>query len=137
MAYVGFFDELVIAVTPQIDAVLECSDFLMNSATFKKVRLSLSLSLTHTLTHALTDSLTHSVVLLLYLSRLPVPFCLNPTLLARVLLAARSSTRRVRSNTNLSFSMAHASAARDCSCVWQLHEQRQARPRVRLQAGLV
>eukprot|EP00048_Salpingoeca_helianthica_P023316 m.23583 g.23583 ORF g.23583 m.23583 type:complete len:978 (-) comp8539_c1_seq1:23-2956(-) len=37
MAYVGFFDELVISVTPQIDAVLECSEFLMGSATFKKL----------------------------------------------------------------------------------------------------
>ena len=37
MAYVGYFDELVQTVGPQIDAVLEVSDYIINSSKFKKV----------------------------------------------------------------------------------------------------
>jgi hypothetical protein len=38
MSYIGHFDELALTVGPQIDAVLEASEALMKSATFKKVQ---------------------------------------------------------------------------------------------------
>lgn len=40
MAYIGYFDELVLTVGPQIDAVLSASEALVSSAAFRKVRLA-------------------------------------------------------------------------------------------------
>eukprot|EP00049_Salpingoeca_infusionum_P027281 m.31484 g.31484 ORF g.31484 m.31484 type:complete len:956 (-) comp9422_c1_seq2:510-3377(-) len=37
MTYIGYFDELVLSVGPQIEAVLRASDCLLNSASFKKL----------------------------------------------------------------------------------------------------
>jgi hypothetical protein len=40
MAYIGYFDELVLSTFPQIEAVLSASEALTTSASFKKVRLA-------------------------------------------------------------------------------------------------
>eukprot|EP00043_Microstomoeca_roanoka_P008796 m.84566 g.84566 ORF g.84566 m.84566 type:complete len:956 (+) comp14393_c0_seq1:225-3092(+) len=37
MAYVGYFDELVLTVVPQIEAVISASESLINSASFRKL----------------------------------------------------------------------------------------------------
>lgn len=37
MAYIGYFDEIVMAAQPQVDAVVECSVSLAQSDPFKKV----------------------------------------------------------------------------------------------------
>jgi hypothetical protein len=37
MAYIGYFDELILSAGPQVEAVIEASDVLLNSAAFRKV----------------------------------------------------------------------------------------------------
>ena len=79
MAYIGYFDELVMSVGPQIDAVFECSEFLIHSATFKKVYLSiylLSLSLALSLSLSLSLSLLSLTLLSLTFSLCLVTVCL-------------------------------------------------------------